>query len=508
MQSGATETNRRFAGLQPRLIRLGFLVILLAVAILYVATLREGHRWGDDFAAYLTQARNIAEGRNYSETRYIKDPSLGPPNYPPVTALLLAPVYKLSGLRLTPFKLVEIALFLGFLGALFLLSRDYFPGPWSLLLLALVGFNPYYCFAKDDILSDIPFMFFVYAALYFSVRSRPAAAGARSWRHAILMAAAVCLAAGTRSLGAVLALAVLASEISRRRKISRRAIVLIAGIAAPCLALMLWQKDTIAVYAQWFTLNPKWIALNLLTASRALRAYWLTGSFNLLSYPLCCMAAVLAAWGFWTRIRSAGPGAPEWFAVLYLLAVSAFLAPSNSRYLMPFFPIYGLYMVYGLRSLAGMVQPRLRTALVSSVAVIIAAGYVIDYASADLGPIVEGMRDPEFVALCNVIDRETSPQDVIVFRKPRLLSLATNHRSAVASYSHDHSRIWAAIRRNHARYIIVGFVHVAPVPSWRDIGSRDFHDDRTYLWETVQEHRGELMEVYSNQRYKMFKIIS
>ena len=40
----------------------------------YLATIREGHDWGDDFSMYIRHAQNIAHGEPYAETGYIYNP--------------------------------------------------------------------------------------------------------------------------------------------------------------------------------------------------------------------------------------------------------------------------------------------------------------------------------------------------------------------------------------------------------------------------------------------------
>src|SRR5687767_4240985 len=76
---------------------------ILTIGVFYFATIRSGHAWGDDFAMYIRHAINLSNGTPYDETGVIRNPwnFLGPVAYPPVFPLLLAPVYKLWGVRLT-----------------------------------------------------------------------------------------------------------------------------------------------------------------------------------------------------------------------------------------------------------------------------------------------------------------------------------------------------------------------------------------------------------------------
>src|SRR5205814_276498 len=99
--------------------------LLAGTGLIYCATIRMGHLWGDDFALYIAHARNIATGQPYGQTGYIYNPSVvnySPRAYPPGFPLLLVPSYKLFGLNLFPMKLEEVA----FLFAAFVLIYFYF----------------------------------------------------------------------------------------------------------------------------------------------------------------------------------------------------------------------------------------------------------------------------------------------------------------------------------------------------------------------------------------------
>src|SRR5579862_5893312 len=95
--------------------RLIMAALIGAVGIFYLATLRQGHDWSDDFALYLHHAQNICEGAAYQETGYVYNPRrplYGPPAYPPLFPLMLVPVYKLFGLSLTAMKVETTLLFM------------------------------------------------------------------------------------------------------------------------------------------------------------------------------------------------------------------------------------------------------------------------------------------------------------------------------------------------------------------------------------------------------------
>jgi len=88
------------------------ITLLLIVAAFHMVTVRQGHIWGD-FAMYVHHAKNIVEGKPYTATGYLFDPSISvsPRMYPPVFPLFLAPVIRLFGMNLLPMKIEQVIFF-------------------------------------------------------------------------------------------------------------------------------------------------------------------------------------------------------------------------------------------------------------------------------------------------------------------------------------------------------------------------------------------------------------
>ena len=143
------------------------LSLILAIALFYALTIRQGHEWGDDFAMYIHHAENIAAQRPYAATGYIYNPneaSYGPIAYPPMFPSLLAPLVKLYGRNLAAMKMEEVIFFTLALLSIYGYYRRDLPWPYLFALVALIGLNPSFWEAKDSITSDIPFLFFFFLA--------------------------------------------------------------------------------------------------------------------------------------------------------------------------------------------------------------------------------------------------------------------------------------------------------------------------------------------------------
>jgi hypothetical protein len=107
-------------------------VMLLTCALLGSSMLTRGHWWGDDFAAYIMQAKSILAGdmdafvtaNTFTVTQ--SSHQIGPAAYPWGYPLMLAPVYALIGLSPPALKLPGLLTYLGFLFVFFCLTRRRF----------------------------------------------------------------------------------------------------------------------------------------------------------------------------------------------------------------------------------------------------------------------------------------------------------------------------------------------------------------------------------------------
>ena len=114
------------------------LVFISGIGFFSVYTASPGHVWGDDFAMYLSHARNISEGRAYDDTGLILHefaPTYSPQNYPPGFPLVLAPVYSITGLDFYKLKIFIICWFLLLLWLIWVYFKDKIPFSWLIVIL-------------------------------------------------------------------------------------------------------------------------------------------------------------------------------------------------------------------------------------------------------------------------------------------------------------------------------------------------------------------------------------
>jgi 4-amino-4-deoxy-L-arabinose transferase-like glycosyltransferase len=132
---------------------------------------------------------------------------IGPITYPWGYPLILAPVYAVKGIHPLALKLPGLVFFAGFLFCLYLLMRTRLKQLESILLVSLFAFCPLLIGFLDQILSDIPFLFFSTLALLLMLREESLQAGS-----AILLGCAMAAAFFIRTTGILLLLSFLLLE--------------------------------------------------------------------------------------------------------------------------------------------------------------------------------------------------------------------------------------------------------------------------------------------------------
>jgi hypothetical protein len=131
----------------------------LAGLPVFFINIKTGHDWGDDFARYLEQARNIMSGLPQNKSGFIPNPGfyIGPQSYPAGFPVILALWGKLFSLEILSLNyLISIFLFLAGIALFFIYRRSFSPFiAFCLLLLFL--YHPLSQALKSEVLSDIPY---------------------------------------------------------------------------------------------------------------------------------------------------------------------------------------------------------------------------------------------------------------------------------------------------------------------------------------------------------------
>jgi len=432
--------------------------ILLGVAICYFVSLTPGHVFvNDDFAAYVMHAKNLVEGHLYSDIRYIPNPDamwLSPASgYPPVYPMLLAPVYRLFGLDLRAFKIATVLCFVGFLVFYVKLVRDEIGFVCCAILMLLLGFNPVFWNQREFILSEFPYLLFSFGALLVIERVY-----ARLQRdrleigRAVLVSGLLYCAYGTRTIGIALVFAVIAMDLAKFRRPSRFLLcaLLLTGLLVGAQTLLLTSPNG---YLRAFHFSWGTISGNTIYYGKTLSYVWQNGACKGVQIVFAVIFTVAAAWGFlgdlWRK-----QGATEFYLLGYLAVLLAWNSEIGLRGLLPILP---LYFFYGLReSIRFFDEARLPVRVIAMAAFvgIVAVSYAGEIGYERSMPAEPNVGDAASARMFDFVRQHTSPEDLVVFPKPRTIALFTERKVTALSPEQSPAKALAFLRAIHATVFV------------------------------------------------------
>jgi 4-amino-4-deoxy-L-arabinose transferase-like glycosyltransferase len=424
--------------------------IVLASMLLGALMMTRDHSWGDDFAAYILQARSLVQG---TMSRYVAQSAFtmaasshvfGPVTEPWGYPLMLAPVYALFGLRVQALKAVALVCFAAFLIAFFLLARTRLKDTEALLLTAVLGFNVGLLNGTDQILSDIPFALWSTLSLWLMFTMARGEAGfSLRLRHAALVGLAVFAAVFTRVAGFLLFVPLVVSQIQHLRQGADRGLRPVQAAALSAVPYAVF-GSLYAIQAWIFPsvghenpLGP----VTLQTVGQNLIGYfWAPAYFlqNILggAEPLYLILLPFILYSIWRHLQRDLP------LHLYIVATLALFISragfAEARYLFPIWPLLVLLAFDGMQLAAAQLD-RSRSARAQtliwdfflvlallSAAACLRLGWLnlragrYDYSEA------RGAFHPTSTAMFEFIRERTPPDSVIIFFKPRAMRLRTD----------------------------------------------------------------------------------
>ncbi|CAN5878603.1 hypothetical protein BH23GEM9_BH23GEM9_08600 [soil metagenome] len=520
-EPGATPGNRTF--------RWRLALLVAAVAVLYVVTLRPGQPWNDDFAMYLLHARNLLEGRPYIDTGFIHnpaDPYYSPRVYPPAFPLLLAPLLALFGTDMFVLRMVVVASAAGAVAVLALLIRPVLGDRLALAAAALLGFQPFLVRFKNLLLPDFTFVLFVLLTLYLvrDLHKRQTTDHA-SMAKGVLAGLCMYFTLALRAAGMALPGALVLYHVLQRRLPTVPLVLCLATAAvlygAQIIAL---PRDVgyAAQYTEFRETRDRYLASSdsawadrlspyaapeqnpvrrlvgrvlhlvvvtdvLWASSGELFAPPVHGVGKLAIFGLMLLAGGLALIGYIISLRRLS--VVETFVPAYAGLLVAWWGIPDGRYLVPLFPFLFYYMVRGLAVVASL-GSRYRIAAAAA-AVFIAASYVINLTRVDRSPYETGAANDDAEAVFDFIRTCTPPTARVLAQWPRAVALYTGR---------DATRMLPALLEDN------GADHLASAATAMDVDYvLAFRETRL---DELAVSGTDFTTVYASDRYLVFRYVA
>lgn len=477
--------------------KVAVILFILAIGIFYCLNVSKGHDWGGDFSLYIAHAKNIVEGIDYSNTGYLYNPlnPIAPEAFPPIFPLLLAPVYALFGLNLLAMKIEIVFFFILSLFIIYLFAKRDLSFRYSLAIVALVGLSPLFFSFKNKILSDIPFLFFLYLSLLLIGEIYDNFSHKSNNLYALLAGLLIYFTYGIRSIGLVILPALFVYELIIFKKISKFFIKVSAVFLFFAAAQNIFINNS-SFYFRLFFLRSPAIFLDNSTAYlgmyiKSLSLFWANGYSDIFRIVLFIFISGLGLTGFFMKVRKK-IDLPDIFFIFYFFLIVIF-GGYQERYLIPIIPLYLFYVFWTISEQNFLKNKKVAGIVFYILISVIFASYTGVYIKNGFVPVKEGITKKESVELFNFISAKTKKTDVFIFQKPGVLALLTGRRAAVYNISENDKEVWDYFKKIKADYIIAG---------------RIFYADSRFLFPFTERYKDKLEMVYSNKDFKMFKIKS
>ena len=460
-----------------------FLLIVGVGGVLLYGTLTSGHNWGDDFALYIMQAKSLTEAAPHGfieANRFTVEQSsypIGPIAAPWGFPVLLAPFYAVFGLNMIALKAVGMLSYVLFLVLLWFGFRRVHSPFWFLCLVCLFALSPQLLGFSNNILTDLPFLLFstlglvLIGALVIEERILIS----RLW-DSVIIGIVIAAAFFVRTNGILLLVSLgfsqLISYVQWQLQEYRRNVKdewSLTSLITPLSVGSVSVKSLLVhlvPYAVFFCLVVVWklalpgveesqlsslksISMEILKSN--LRYYLALPSeffYGVPSPNLMYAASIpFVVAGMIRRRRS--DYHMMVYMVLTLLLYVIYPATQGLRYLYPVLPFYVSFVLSGLEALQGsriVVEKRFRKLLcyVPVVLVIFYFGLqsvhnVYENISQDretsYGPFAETSK-----SMFSFIAEHTEEESTVIFFKPRVMRLMTNHKAIMINKAEELSR--------------------------------------------------------------------
>ena len=421
--------------------------IIILSLIIGACTLTRGHQWGDDFAWYIVQAKSIMDGTTdefMEQSAFTNGEStthVGPLAYPWGYPLLLLPVYAIRGIRPLALKLPALFFFAGFLVVLYLLMRSRLTRTESLLVVALFAFNPLLIEFLDQILSDIPFLFFSTLSLLLMTRKDN-----RSALHNVLIGVSIFFTTFLRVTGILLLgcfLLVEFFQLLHHRKDRISAIRIIqGGVIVSLVFILLWIANLILFPSGGDSYFSQYAQL-IETARGFIPAYFNVFGLFFGNTPawkyLYYLMLIFFLLGAWNQRRQE-PIFLLFFAFWILVHIT-YPYWQGPRYIFPLLPLFVYFMFQGMKVLIGKLPEANRLIAYRAFLgfwILIAVIFLVEsgrnaYVNMRNDRVINGPFDPLSMEVYSYIKEKTPPDSVIVFFKPRVMVMMTDHPTIMST---------------------------------------------------------------------------
>ncbi len=425
--------------------KLFLFAIIFASAILALLSIHQGHNWGGDFALYISQAQAINSGslpNLLTLNKWSMDNSswnIGPYLYPEGFPLLISPIVRLFGVNFIFLKIFSGAFLIGSLLILYLLFRNRFSSFfYPLIILAGIGLHFELVTFSDNILSDLPFLFFCLSSFLLMEK-------AQTTVRKIILGAVMFYSFFTRDAGIVLLPALFIFQLQSHKKITRHLQEIIPYLVFGILwliSLFLFPSGNQNHFRLFFSdLSMELIWRNLNYYKDLATVFLIPLKINLfwIILPIISVGIIKSARNNLHII---------FFIVLYFLTLLLWPIQQGIRLLFPVFPFFIFFTIQGVITITNKLKlsPKFQVVILSMwISLIIFKGIRNTISFHRLK--TDMVQTKEMIGIYSYISKNVPQKAPIGFFKPTVLRFFTGNNSIATDFVH--------FDKSKAKYLLI-----------------------------------------------------
>ncbi len=425
--------------------------LLLLIPIIFIGVGRS-HDWGDDFAQYLLQAKNIVQSVAQTNNGLVFPTTELPyaiSAYPMGFPLLIAPIYYFAQLSISPYIYLN-GIVLVLLACLsFDYSKRYFDNRKSLLIALLIGYNLLSLTLKQEILAEFAFAATLLAIILMLRKNDRRTVLLAGLLAGILVSFRIV---GLLILPAFWLMLMLSKTHNRKEKYFLSMLFFTTCLTIFMLLNVLLFDINLGHFFQFYSLqisaHRNHIFENGFHIIESLPGIFLPFLKNrVISYFIL----ILVSNGFISRIKNAET--PEWFFLLYVILLCIFPYHATiTRFLFPIIPFIIIYFFIGAEKIFSSFLSIDRS--FEFLSVITALSIIYSFYFLSKQSIPDGPYSTDANAAFSFIKNNTAENDIVLFSRARALHLYTGRRSTFLTQLKSPEENLLLLRSINCKYIL------------------------------------------------------
>jgi hypothetical protein len=374
-------------------------------------------------------------------------------------SLLLSPIYFIFGLDIHVMKIYILFFFVFSLFVFFLLFKDRLSNLENLLLVAVLGLNSWFFDYRDNVFSDMPYLFFSLSALLLIKRF---IVEGKSWINRpadyLLIGFIIFYSSFIRPFGFLLLPTLLCAQYFHKRgslkdflffdriKFLPYVVVLILTV----ISSWIFSGESITGHSEKLINEIRFssIIFNIkyytIVPARYLPYMFVRYNVFGLGYDkihLILYTAILLL-VFYGMIRKRREDFIFILYILFNILLVIIFPPRAPQYIMPIFPFFIYFLFEGLKGISlsfdlfdKFKSVNINAAYLFGIGLILVSFLYVSHSAYKsiifnkTGGVIDGPYTTESIELFDYIKKNTKKNDAIIFHKPRAMILYTDRRS-------------------------------------------------------------------------------